>query len=253
MPTVAWILYGIFVAVLGFYTLGRELTSREWKVVAAVLFVGLGVAAYSGYSDYSDRVETKALHNQVNELQQIQAYNTGQLSTLGQMSAETLNMVATKAGTSPNTGVDAVASAAVSKIDELSKQVASLEAHVTTPVISPQSEAQIIDALKSAGPQPMSVTALAANNNAVDYGDQWVKILKAGGWLKPNDRPSFFLPIGEAPVGLSFKIKGPHIPKGLDIFGDILKHNGVRFSSSVATDVHINDENTFVLVVGGNP
>lgn len=97
MPTAAWIVYDVIVAVLGYIALDRILTFREKCVVAVVIVCGLGVAAYSGYSDYSDHHDNAELRQQVNEMQRTQTYNTGQLNALKTIDGENSGLLATVA------------------------------------------------------------------------------------------------------------------------------------------------------------
>jgi hypothetical protein len=126
MPTVFWVVYDIVLGIAGFWTLGRALTRNEKYGIAVLVILGLGVAIYSGYSDYSDSVQIASLNDRVEQLTRGQAFNTGQLSGIGQMSGKTLELLAGKSDVNPNSA-DAVAHAAIAKIDDLSKTVSELE------------------------------------------------------------------------------------------------------------------------------
>jgi hypothetical protein len=256
MVSALWIAFGLLVAIRALMT--RQLTKTEMAVWA---FFALVIAVFSVYLDHQDSVQLSALRrtvadtsSQLNDAKdQLASISKGQPGINGKIDAQTLKLLASRADTSPNAGANAVASAAANKIEELSKQVLALEAHTVTPAIPANVEAKIESSLRAAGPHPVFVTMLADNKNAVDSANEWVKILKAGGWLKPDDRPGIFSPTAAVPIGLSFKIKGRNIPDGLQIFGSILKQSNIPFNSDMTSDTGIRDENAFTLIVGANP
>jgi hypothetical protein len=232
--TFAWVIYEIVVLVW------TEFLSRTLKIWEKVLLVvlGIAVAVYGGYSEHQDSVLMASLREG-------QSYNTGQLDTI-------TKILGPKLGNTSN-DAQAMAKAASEKIDQLSQQVADLQAHTEVPVIPPDTEANIVNDLKNAGPHSVEVMVLAGNRNANVYGHQWVKIFEAANWMPPASEPGSFVPFGGPPaVGLSFQVKGPTIPEGLKILGQILAKNHIPFNPT-ATKGNVSDENSFVLMVGENP
>lgn len=223
-----WIGFDLLIAVRSQMT--KTLTKKEFAVWAVAAFT---VAAVSIYSDRQDAALMSSLKQ-------------GEDTIVSILSAKT-NVPVTEGG-------EAVAKAAAAKIDALSREVDGLKEHVETPQIAPETEKAIEDALRAAGPHPVQITALAGDKNATDYGNEWAKILIAADWLKANQGPSAFMPVGHVPVGLSFKIKGPNIPDGLKTFGDILGHNNIAFDPHVIAEPNSREDyDSFVLVVGANP
>lgn len=267
LVTALWIAFDVAISVRMSRVTGpiTKSEARGWValgVVLALIYLAAGYGDYTSMTLLTSQVsqtqkqlrDTQAqLKNACDELTKGQAYNTGQLDVLGKIGAKELELLANKTNVSPNAGANVVASAAVSRIDELSKQVAARQAHTMAPVIPANVEAQIESSLRAAGPHPVSVNTLAGNKNAVDYSNEWVKIFKAAGWMKPNDASGFFMPFGSVPIGLSFQAKGPHIPEGLQILVRILKDENIEYDGRVSPVSNMADENAFVLVVGANP
>ena len=254
MVSALWIAFVLLIAIRTF--VAKEFTKIELAVWASLALV---LAVFSVYSEHQDSVQFSSLRQTVTDIQselkeaKDQLAGISKFDTNREIDAQTLKLLASRTDTSPDAGANAVANAAANKIEELSKQVSALEAHTMTPVIPADVEAKIESALRAAGPHPVSVKILAGNRNSVDYGNEWVKILKAGGWLKPDAGPGIFSPTGAEPVGLSFRINGRNIPEGLQILGNILKRNDIPFNSDATSDAGIKDEDAFTLIVGANP
>jgi hypothetical protein len=127
MPTFLWIVYDIVLGIAGFWSLDRALTRNERFGLALLMVAGLGLATYSGYSDYADSQRIANLEQQVGRLSNGQAFNTGQLNAIGRMNGATLDLLAGKTSLDPSAGPDAVAKAAAKKIDDLAKEVEGLK------------------------------------------------------------------------------------------------------------------------------
>jgi hypothetical protein len=96
MSTALWIVYDIILGVIGYFFLERPLTRKEWRRIALLVVIGLGVAAYSGNSDYQGSKQIDKLQGTIDELSKTQAFNTGQLAALGILARQT--------GTNPKAG-----------------------------------------------------------------------------------------------------------------------------------------------------
>jgi hypothetical protein len=133
MATALWVFYDVFWGIAGFWALDRALTRNERFLVALLVVVGIGVATYSGYSDYESSQQISRLEQRVDDLSRGQAFSTGQLNGIGQVSGKTLDLLANKSNANPSAGADAVASAAVARITQLEHEVSHLleQRHLT--------------------------------------------------------------------------------------------------------------------------
>lgn len=148
MATALWVIYDIALFVVGFWFLERNLTLKERNVIAGFAALGLAIAVYSGYSDYEQSAVIESLKNG-------QAYNTGQLNTIGQLSGKTLDLLAGKTDANPKAGADVVASAAAAKIDDLAHKVEDLTRQMKEgqwAPLTPEQWASLKAVFKSGGP-----------------------------------------------------------------------------------------------------
>lgn len=160
MATFWWVIYDIVLGIAGFWSLGRTLTRNEKFSLALLIVVGLGIAVYSGYSDYEDSQRVAYLEQKVSQLSNGQAFNTGQLNVIGRMNGKTLEMLAGKTSVDPSAGPDAVASAAARKIDDLAAELGDLKRQMKGlewPAISPASKAKLQAVFGKVAPLSISV------------------------------------------------------------------------------------------------
>jgi hypothetical protein len=126
-----------------------------------------------------------------------------------------------------------------------------------TPLLSAEVEHAVEGALRSAGPHPVKIMIQAGDKFADACGTQWLKILKAAGWMKANDSAGSIFPFGSPYVGLSFEAHGPNMPEGLRIFAHVLTENHIPYNHKakpVKSAGYLgNDTNAFVLIVGIGP
>lgn len=127
MPTALWILYDVVLAIAGVWTLDRPLKRNEKCAVALLVALGVAVAAYSGYSDHANNERISALQRELDTVKNGQSFNTGQLNALSKIDAGTLKLLAGKTGKNVQAGANAVANAAVAKIDALGTKVGELQ------------------------------------------------------------------------------------------------------------------------------
>jgi hypothetical protein len=77
MVTTLWMAYDIFLFILGYFLLDRKLTSREKQAIGVALVIGLGVAAFGGYTEHVDRQQTLSQGETINRM-------AGTISTMAQ-------------------------------------------------------------------------------------------------------------------------------------------------------------------------
>lgn len=191
--TFAWVIYEIIVLIWTEF-LSRELSPWEKMVLVAL---GIGVAIYGGHSEYQDSLQMSALNSTVKQMAQKldhtsaelansqnklkdatdklangQAYNTGQLSALGQMSSETLEMLANKSNANSSAGAEAVASAAVARITQLEHRVY----HLLEPRHLTEEQRNLMRPILAAHPGQFDIS-WARNSEAGGYAKEWIDFL----------------------------------------------------------------------------
>ena len=179
MVTMLWVIFDIIAVLVGLWFMGRPLRRKEKIAIAGFIFARIGIAVYGGNSEREDAERMAALQQQVTDLSKGQAFNTGQLSAIGQLSAKTLEFLASKSDANPKAGPDAIVHAASAKIDQLERELAKMKEHRHL------SEAEKGEMRRALATKPAGTFLLQFNigdQEAYEYAAELQQMLLQAGW-----------------------------------------------------------------------